>query len=227
VDTGPSPEELRRRAEAKDLNEAAQDADDKGIDFYEKGDWDSAIREFREALEYAPDDPDILDNLHHAEARANAARIAQEQKVRESEAARQLMSVQQHSEAAQGLASKSATEPASVEARRGFDTGGQSAGGIPGPAVYAGSGSGKDPVVPKEKRTPAITKLERDRTVFRKEITTLDQKLKTLDPQKDSVEISKIKQQESTAQNKIHYLNFSISEELKKPTPAPQSVTAK
>ena len=81
-----------------------------------------------------------------------------------------------------------------------------------------GDGGHKDPVVPASKRTAAITKLEQQRTVDRKQRIALEEKLKTLNPQKDSVAISAIKQQESKLDNHINYVNFSIDDQLKTPS---------
>jgi len=215
VPAGPSPEELRKMHEAKDLDEATQDAYDHGVDAYEKGDWDAAIASFKEALDYSPDDPDILRSLHVAQQRADAARAARAAAA--AEAARQLVSVDHHSEQAPKLSSN---EAMSKEAGRGFDTAGKAAGTIPVPAVYAGSGGSKDPVVPSAKRTPAIAKMERERRAIRKEAAVLQEKLKTLDPAKDAVEISKVKQQQSVLDNKVHFLNFSIGEQVRTPAPA-------
>jgi hypothetical protein len=64
--TGPSPEELKRKREEKDLREASDDAVDKGVDCYNKRDWTCAIRWFREALEYDPDNGDASYNLNKA-----------------------------------------------------------------------------------------------------------------------------------------------------------------
>jgi hypothetical protein len=66
VPQGPSPEELQRRAEEKDLAEAADDAEDRGERAYRNGDWAGAISDFKEALSYAPDDPVIATNLNIA-----------------------------------------------------------------------------------------------------------------------------------------------------------------
>src|SRR5438045_1806135 len=49
--TRPTPEELKRARDEKDLSEAALDTNDKGAECYEKGDWDCAVRFFKEALE--------------------------------------------------------------------------------------------------------------------------------------------------------------------------------
>lgn len=64
--TGPSPEELKRKREQKDLREASDDAVDKGVDCYNKRDWVGAIRWFRESLEYDQDNDDASYNLKRA-----------------------------------------------------------------------------------------------------------------------------------------------------------------
>lgn len=64
--TGPSPEELKRKREQKDLREASDDAVDKGVDCYQRKEWTCAIRFFREALEYDPDNDDAIYNLKKA-----------------------------------------------------------------------------------------------------------------------------------------------------------------
>jgi hypothetical protein len=47
------------------LREAADDANDRGVEFYKKGDWDNAIKCFTEALEYDPDDDVASFNLSY------------------------------------------------------------------------------------------------------------------------------------------------------------------
>jgi tetratricopeptide (TPR) repeat protein len=208
VYTGPSPEELRRLREAKDSREAAEDAEDRGVDAYEKGDFEGAARWFKEALEFDPDSDTIRTNLAKAEQKAQAARAA---RARAADAARQLMSVQQHSTTAVPGAD-------SREARQGFDTGGRPAGTIP---VYAGRGARPDPVIPVNRRTPAIAALERQRTDAKQKIKALEEKIGKLDPKKDSVAIAKAKQERSNEESKVNFVNFSISEALAKPAAVP------
>jgi hypothetical protein len=74
--TGPSPEELKKKREEKDLREASDDAVDKGVDCYNKRDWTCAIRWFREALEYDPNNEDASYNLN--KSIDNAKRAEQE-----------------------------------------------------------------------------------------------------------------------------------------------------
>jgi tetratricopeptide (TPR) repeat protein len=203
---GPTAEELRAAHEAKDSREAADDANDKGVDAYKAGDWDKAIALFKEGLEYEPDDPDLKTNLERAEAKKRLALS--------STAAKEAVSANVSGTNAAGMSGSAA----SAEARRTFDSPGTNAGGINvEPVVIGGSSVHADPVVSAEKRTPTITKYEEQRTALRKENTALDEKLKALDPQKDAVAISKVKQEKSDLDNKVNFLNFSISEELKKP----------
>lgn len=200
----PTPEEIRRQREEKDLNEAAQDSDDKGVEAYERGDYAGAVRYFKEALDYSPNDGNIRHNLQRAQ-----------QRLRDAEAARQLKSTQYHSTTAAPLNK----EPASAEARQGFDTGGKPAGTLNDSAVNAGAGGGRDPIVPASKRTPRITALEHERDEVKKSIAALEAERMTLNPKTDAVKISEIKQRESQAENKIHYLNMSISADLEHPSP--------
>ncbi len=209
---GPSPEQLRRQRESKDLREATDDANDRGIDLYKKGDWVGAARYFREALSYSPDDGEVRTNLHRAE-----------QKLREARAMQQLRSVEKHGQAARSAGNN--LPGASTEARSGFDTGGKSAANValPGVVTYGGSGRGslREPIVPPEKRTPAIAKLEREREVSKKQAQSVEEKIKTYEREKNTVELAKAKQEKSTIESKVQYLNFSIGELLDKPPAMP------
>jgi hypothetical protein len=65
--SGPSPEQIKREREKKDLGEAALDANDKGVEAFERREWATAIQYFKEALEYEPDSDYILNNLRRAQ----------------------------------------------------------------------------------------------------------------------------------------------------------------
>lgn len=67
VPQGPSPQEIKKQREEKDLREASEDANDKGIDCYNKKDWDCAMKWFKESLDYNPDSEDAQFNLQAAE----------------------------------------------------------------------------------------------------------------------------------------------------------------
>jgi tetratricopeptide (TPR) repeat protein len=216
VRRGPSAEEIRKQREAKDLNEAAEDANDKGAESYERGDWANAARYFREALEYDPDNPEIRGNLNQAQRKLELAHLA--------EAARQLKSAEDH---ARQAAQPQAPEASSEEARKRFDTSGKAAGTLDVSAVKAGTVSQKEPVVPAARRTPAITALETQRTESRKQAGVLDEKMKQLDPNRNAVELARAKQEKSTIESKIQYLNLSISELLETPAQNPPADAGK
>ena len=70
VPTGPTPEELKKMREEKDLKEASEDANDKGIECYKKRDWACAIKFFMEALDYDQQNGDAEYNLKKAKEEA-------------------------------------------------------------------------------------------------------------------------------------------------------------
>jgi hypothetical protein len=87
--------------------------------------------------------------------------------------------------------------------------------------VVAAPSGGTDRAVPPNRRTPQITAMETERTQLRQQVRAMEERLSRLDPQRDSVEIARIKQERSTAENKANFLTFSINTELDKPEPAP------
>lgn len=214
-----SAEEKRRQLDEQDLREAADDAWDRGVMAYKAGDWSKAVKLFSEAAQYAPDDPDIRTNLNaalrkygEAETARKAAEAKQAEAIRQAKAA----------SVTGALAAGASGTDAATDARRGFDTGRIDAGGVTLPGGAIAGAPVLDPVVPASKRTPKITALEGERTAERKKIEAADAKLKTLDPVKDVVAVSKAKQERSDAEAKANYLNFSIKELLDAPaSPAP------
>lgn len=197
----PSQDDLRRAKDAKDLDEAAQDAEDKAIAAARRNDYAAAVRYLKEALSYNPDDDHVKQNLQRAE-----------QRLAETEAARQLKTTEHHSTTAVPLND----DPASAAARKGFDEGGVSAGTIAVPESPASAVQRGDPVVPESQRTPQITAMESERGDLRKNIATFETERSKLDPKTDAVKISEIKQKQSDAESKVHYLNFSIKTALTK-----------
>jgi tetratricopeptide (TPR) repeat protein len=199
---------LRQQREDKDLNEAAQDADDKGIAAYRNGDFAAAIKYFTDALSYEPDDADIKQNLALAQQHLNEAQNA----AAASASARALKA------AAQDKGITGDNETISAQARKGFDDAGRDAGTLTTSPSYAGSGGGRDPVVPAAKRNAAIDAMEKTRAADRKKIAALKAEMKTLDPKTEPVKISKIKNDISTAESDVQYQNFSINDALEKPS---------
>ena len=178
--------------------------------FRSRGDYASAVHYLSEALDYAPDDPDIQQNLDRAR-----------EALRQSEAAQQLKSVQHHSQIAAHLGG----EAASAEARMGFDTAGVDAGTLDLP-VSVGAGTEGDPVVLPSQRTVKIRIMEWQRERTRRDLDRLAKRCQALDPQKDAPQIARIEQQQLEKQGEIRKLNLSITEQLRtaatpKSEPAP------
>lgn len=190
---GPSAEELRRNKDEQDLREASDDALDRGVSAYRGGDYATAVRKFREALAYDPDNAAAREYLGRAQDRQNELN---------------------------DKAAKEAVAAAAGQSDAIFDgrAGARDLGGI----KVAGSGAGKgagvgDPVVPPTRRTAAITQLERQRTAQRARIALINAEIKKLNPARDKVKIAGLRQDQSRAESQVHYLNFSIGEALRKP----------
>lgn len=199
----PTQEELNQQRDAKDLDEAAQDDIDKGDDAYKAGDYANAVKYFTHALSYEPDSDVAQENLRLAQEHLNQAAAA-------TAAARQL-------DALQKPAASAGAEDQSEHVRAGFDTAGAHGNALPTSSAHETSGNAHDPIVPAARQSAAIRTMERERTRDRQKIAILKAELKKLDPKTDSVKISTIKQQVSTATSDVQYQNFSIDAELKKP----------
>jgi tetratricopeptide (TPR) repeat protein len=206
----PTQEELSQQRDAKDLDEAAQDDIDKGDDAYKAGDYANAVKYFTHALSYEPDSDVAQENLRLAQLHLNQAAAA-------AAAAQQLSAMQESAPSAD-------TEVQSNQARTGFDTAGAHGNALTTPSAHEGSGNARDPVVPPGKQSAAIRTMERSRAKDRQKIAILKAELKKLDPSTDSVKISTIKQEVSTAKSDVQYQNFSIDAELQKPPAAPKPV---
>jgi hypothetical protein len=70
--SGPSKKDL----ELKDLKEASDDAVDKGNEFFKNKAWGQAIANYKEALDYSPENDDAKDNLQRAQSKADEAQKA-------------------------------------------------------------------------------------------------------------------------------------------------------
>lgn len=76
--SGPSPEEVKQQKERARLK-AKEWSSDEALDYFDRKDWDNAIRSFEEALDRDPDDPDLNDWLKRAKvekAKAGVSAIA-------------------------------------------------------------------------------------------------------------------------------------------------------
>lgn len=79
VQTGPSQEELQRQRDQQDIQDASDDAWDHGVSAYKRGDYEEAVKDFKEALSYTPDNPDLQMNLDRSQKKLDAQRAAQQQ----------------------------------------------------------------------------------------------------------------------------------------------------
>lgn len=283
--SGSSPQELEQQRR----QQAGHEANQKGVELYNKREWDAAVQSFKLALQNRPDDPVIRQNLKNAEEQAHRAqenerirrdaavvntlrsdieRLAESLRTqspapdgrstggsqsrgldfmqdpeerRRIEPARgdgkarrspqsqpaklagaQLKSAEKHGGEVQALAAAGALEPAAERAKNIFDTQrGDYVGGLSYPAVD-GRNPGKEPVVPGDKRTPAIARLEQQRDGMKQQRIELETKLQQLEAEpktpKKAVAITHLKQDISTVQNQEYSLNFQITEQLQRPT---------
>ena len=203
---GPTQEQLKQQREAKDLRDSALDKNDEAYDAYQRGDYAKAVQLFKEALDDDSDNQEAQHNLSKAQEALNYSAL------------HQINTVAYHSQSAVG----GSAEAASAHAQAGIDTPGLNKGAVEIPTVNAGSGVYKDPVVPPSKQTPVITALESKRGAIKQANLRIEEQRKTLDFQKDAVQIAQLKQRISENEHQIHMLNFSITEELRK-APAPNS----
>jgi len=218
---GPTPEQQRAAAEAKDLNEATQDAWDRGTKAYHNGDLAGAVRYFREALSYDPDNADIKHNLEVAQSKLLDAQQATQAQA-QAEAAKRVTD----GLAARQAAAMAAQAPVlagsrdSLAARNGFDR--DYLTGVGGISASSGTPTPHgDPIVPPDKRTPKIVSLEERRARDRREIAAIGAELKSLDPAKDPVKVGELKQKRTNAEHDVHYVNLSIDESIKPPKDVP------
>jgi len=72
--SGPSAEEVRQQKERARLKAKAWSSDE-AMDYFDRKDWDNAIRSFEEALERDPDDPDLNNWLKRAKAEKAKAQM--------------------------------------------------------------------------------------------------------------------------------------------------------
>jgi tetratricopeptide (TPR) repeat protein len=72
--SGPSPEEVKQQQERQRLKAKAWSSDE-ALDYFDRKDWDNAIRSFEEALDRDPDDPDLNNWLKRAKAEKAKAQM--------------------------------------------------------------------------------------------------------------------------------------------------------
>lgn len=74
VPSGPSPELIKQQQDRQRLKAKAWSSDE-ALDYFDRKDWDNAIRSFEEALDRDPDDPDLNNWLKRAKAEKVKARM--------------------------------------------------------------------------------------------------------------------------------------------------------
>ena len=75
VPSGPTQEQLRQQRERLRLK-AKEWSSDEALDYFDRKDWNNAIRSFEEALDRDPDDPDLNDWLKRAKAEKAKAQMS-------------------------------------------------------------------------------------------------------------------------------------------------------
>jgi hypothetical protein len=133
----------------------------------------------------------------------------------------QLKSVEHHSTEAEKLLPKNPDgelEPASAEARKGFDDHGEPSGHLDAVHTTSAGNPMRDPVIPKEEylRDSVVAKAVNDREVAKKQWEKAEAELKTLAPTdpKNHLRIVELREKSDTAKNKVIYDNFSIGDRV-------------
>lgn len=192
----------REQARAKALNAA----NERGISCFERKEWPCAVRNFQEALDYAPYNPSLQRNLKRAQEEA-----ARQPGI----ATRQLLSTVHHgSQATQSGDAETIRD----QGGKGIDTGGRNVGGLQPPVVFNPNSGYREPIVTPANRTPAIAYFEKERETSKKKRADLETRLNELqkNPNKSQAEVVTVKREISNTRNQENYLNFSIEVELKK-----------
>ncbi|NQY93242.1 MAG: hypothetical protein HRT43_03670 [Campylobacteraceae bacterium] len=173
---GPSAQELREQWEKQDLEDASYDAYDTGLEFFERGDWGTAIMHFNEALDYNPENYDAMDDRNIAKGKLRDAYALQKKNKAMEEARAALMHGKKattigNSKASQNIfdtAAKGAPSSTSVVDARGYKE-------ILGKAVS----------VPKEhKNNPKIIKMQKKRKVLELKFKKLEKRLAAIKKKK-------------------------------------------
>jgi tetratricopeptide (TPR) repeat protein len=128
----------------------------------------------------------------------------------------QLKSVEAHSRDAKAAPFN---DMASDKSRLGFDTAGVAGDGLAtSPVVNIPEAKPGWVMIPNDQRTPALNKLETQRTAARDERIVLEKKLADMEskPGANQVEIVRMREKVDQLQNKENYYNFSIQDELGK-----------
>jgi tetratricopeptide (TPR) repeat protein len=211
-----------------------------GNKYYENQQWQQAADAYRAALEKFPGNEEIRNNYalaltHLASEQRKGTKESPRKGPGSTSSGKQLESAKLHSTKAANAAKKiqerdvstkdleTSMERAKGQAMKGFDTAGDNVGSTLKPLAVDGRNPGREPVILKEKRTEAITKLETQRNEAKNKRIELEQKVAEIEkkPQKtkeETLNLVNLKQNLSNTRNKEIYFNFQINEELRKPS---------
>jgi hypothetical protein len=136
---------------------------------------------------------------------------------------KQAESVKMHSRKAKIAAEENKLETAKDQAMRGFDTRGDNVPSSLKPLAVDGRNPAREQVIPKEKRTEAITKLEKRRDEAKKKRMELERKVAEIENKPNKTEeeknnLANFQKELPVVKKEEDFINISINEELKKPS---------
>ena len=211
-----------------------------GISFLEQKRYKEAEEAYRQALKLNPKNDLACKSLQELESQkltpqTPAVTAEEARKGGSKEATKQAESAQFHGRKAAGEANKvsgkditvnpltrpTPMEEASEEASKPFSRPGQDVGTTLKPGAVGGGYPGREPVIPKGQRTGAITILEKERDEAKSKRVELEQKVsemgkKAQKTSEETVKLVELKQELYVSKNKENFLNFAITEELRK-----------
>jgi tetratricopeptide (TPR) repeat protein len=208
----------------------AQKLNEEGSQYYLNKQWKEATEAFKKALEKCPDNEEIRSNYELAFGHLTK----EARKGGNKEALKQLESAKYHGAkaAAEKVTDQDITvnprvretpmEGARAEASKPFDTPVQDVGTTLKPGAVKWGWTGKEPVIPKEKRTKAITILEEKRDEAKNKRIELEPKVLQLENKEqktpeETKQLVQYKQWVSDLKQVEEHYNFAINEGLKSP----------
>ena len=214
VPSGPSPQQLEKEREGR-----VEDLNEKGFDAYERGDFASAARYFRIALEYDPYNPTLKHNLSRAEEKVRESEARRREEARRRAEARN--KALEEAAAAAAHAKKAAStvsvapEKASKEARKVFDGKGDRVEVSVPSSVVVGDAKGTGralKIPPALAKHPEIQRLQKEKTELVDQVKGLETKLDSIREKKAKGEGNKgeLEVQEAKTKQEISNLTSKI-----------------
>jgi hypothetical protein len=223
VPSGPTPQQLEKEREGR-----VEDLNEKGFDAYERGDFASAARYFRVALEYDPHNPTLKHNLRRAEGKVREAEARRRDEARRRAEARnkaleEAAAAAAHAKKAASIVSV-APEKAGKEARKVFDGRGDRTGvSVPASVVVGDTkGMGRPLKIPPALANhPEIQRLQKEKTELVDQVKGLETKLGSIQEKKAKgqgnkgeleVQEAKTKQEISNLTSKIGVVDVKMED---------------